>query len=197
MSDLLKTYASHRDQLYSAVLADVLDGLGHRSSALPPEIRPLKNDWRVFGRAVTLCAVPVAAGRAAPGTSAVASTDTRTSGIRSLRTRRPSSLDVDTLLDVLVQEAIRLVDAESGVAGLRAPEGMVCRRYFQHGVPRPLEYCWPPMHGLPGWVLEHKAPYLTNDATADPHPLLACARPIGELIEVHRISPSFSMTRSR
>jgi 4-hydroxy-4-methyl-2-oxoglutarate aldolase len=66
MSDLLKTYATHRDQLYSAVLADVLDGLGHRSSALPPEIRPLKNEWRIFGRAVTLCAVPVAAEPAHP-----------------------------------------------------------------------------------------------------------------------------------
>ncbi|MBI1916060.1 MAG: RraA family protein [Planctomycetes bacterium] len=61
MPDLLTTYLPHRDQLYSAVLADVLDGLGHRSSALPPSVRPLRQEWRLFGRAVTLSAVPVAA----------------------------------------------------------------------------------------------------------------------------------------
>src|SRR5688572_563658 len=66
MSDLLTTYLPFREQLSSAVLADVLDGLGHRTSALPPEIRPLNNEWRLFGRAVTLCAVPVAAEPAHP-----------------------------------------------------------------------------------------------------------------------------------
>ena len=47
--------------LSSALLADVLDALGHRSSALPPEVRPLKPGWKILGRAATLCAVPVAA----------------------------------------------------------------------------------------------------------------------------------------
>jgi len=60
MPDLLTTYAPYRDQLYSAVLADVLDGLGHRTSALPPRVRPLRPEWRLFGRAVPLSAVPVA-----------------------------------------------------------------------------------------------------------------------------------------
>jgi regulator of RNase E activity RraA len=66
MSDLLTTYAPYRDQLYSAVLADVLDALGRRNSCLPANVRPLKADWRVFGRAVTLCAAPVAAEPAKP-----------------------------------------------------------------------------------------------------------------------------------
>lgn len=66
MSDLLTMFLPYREQLSSAVLADVLDALGHRTSALPPEIRPLKNEWRLFGRAVTLCAVPVAAEPAHP-----------------------------------------------------------------------------------------------------------------------------------
>jgi regulator of RNase E activity RraA len=48
-----------RELLSSALLADVLDALGHRTSALPPEIRPLKPSWRILGRAATLCAVPV------------------------------------------------------------------------------------------------------------------------------------------
>jgi regulator of RNase E activity RraA len=46
--------------LYSAVLADVLDDLGHHTSCLPPDIRPLKPDWRLFGRAATLSCVTVA-----------------------------------------------------------------------------------------------------------------------------------------
>lgn len=60
MADILTTYGPHRDLLYSAVLADVLDGLGHRHAALPPDIRPLRPDWRIFGRAATLSAVTVA-----------------------------------------------------------------------------------------------------------------------------------------
>ncbi len=68
---------------------------------------------------------------------------------------------------MLVQEAIALVGAESGVSGLRATEGMVCKRYFRKGSFIPLDYCWPPMHGLPGWLMVHKVPYLTNDAHED------------------------------
>ena len=46
MTDVWTTYGPHKDQLYSAVLADVLDALGHRSSALPWGLRPLKAGWR-------------------------------------------------------------------------------------------------------------------------------------------------------
>lgn len=57
--DLLATYAPHVGILSSAVLADVLDGLGQRHSALPRTIRPLKPEWKVFGRAATLNTVAV------------------------------------------------------------------------------------------------------------------------------------------
>jgi 4-hydroxy-4-methyl-2-oxoglutarate aldolase len=59
--DLLAVYGPHQGALSSAVLADVLDALGHRTSALPPFIRPLRPEWKVFGRAATLSAVTVAA----------------------------------------------------------------------------------------------------------------------------------------
>jgi PAS domain S-box-containing protein len=81
--------------------------------------------------------------------------------------RLNSTLDVEALLDLLVQEAIQLVGAESGVSGLYTPEGVVCHRYFRGGEALPLEYCWPPLHGLPGWLIVHKVPYLTNDALTD------------------------------
>ena len=78
-----------------------------------------------------------------------------------------STLSIDGLLDILAQEAIALVGAEAGVSGLLTPQGMVCTKYFKRGEILPLEYCWPPMHGLPGWLIVHKVPYVTNDAKAD------------------------------
>jgi regulator of RNase E activity RraA len=61
MSDLGTTYRPHVNVLSSAVLADVLDSLGHRTSALPAYLRPLRPEWKLFGRAATLAAAPVTA----------------------------------------------------------------------------------------------------------------------------------------
>jgi regulator of RNase E activity RraA len=47
--------------LSSALLADVLDALDHRHSALPNDIRPLRPEWKIWGPAATLNAVAVAA----------------------------------------------------------------------------------------------------------------------------------------
>ena len=66
MSDILATYGPHQHLLSSAVLADVLDALGHRTSALPSDLRPLRPEWKVFGRAATLSAVHVAVEPARP-----------------------------------------------------------------------------------------------------------------------------------
>ena len=57
---LSSDYGGFKDRLYSAVLADTLDSLGHRFSVLPPRIRPLVPKWRILGSAVTLSMVPVA-----------------------------------------------------------------------------------------------------------------------------------------
>lgn len=78
-----------------------------------------------------------------------------------------STLNPDELLDSLVIEAVKLVRAEGGFAGLRTPEGMVCRRYLLRGAWNSFEEIYPPMCGLPGWLLVNKAPYLSNDASAD------------------------------
>src|SRR5438132_3660886 len=60
MTNIMTTYGPQQDVLSSAVLADVLDALGHRTSALPGNLRPLRAEWRVFGRAATLSTLPVA-----------------------------------------------------------------------------------------------------------------------------------------
>src|SRR5262245_43706615 len=57
---------NYRELLTSAVLADVLDGLGHRSSALPPAVRPRRPEWKLCGRAATLSTLPVAVEPANP-----------------------------------------------------------------------------------------------------------------------------------
>lgn len=60
MDDILTTYLPHAAILSSAVLADALDALGHRTSCLPHFIRPLNNDWKILGKAATLSCMPVA-----------------------------------------------------------------------------------------------------------------------------------------
>ena len=79
-----------------------------------------------------------------------------------------ATLEVSTILDELAQEAIRIVNGESGFAGLRTAEGMTVRKYFRQGVAIPFAHTWPPGQGIPGWVLENKVPYGTSDAAHDP-----------------------------
>ncbi len=79
-----------------------------------------------------------------------------------------STLDVENALDVLIQEAIRMVDGSSGFAGLHIANKMKMLKYHANGKSVPLEYEWDAGKGLPGWVLEHGAPYVTNDAPNDP-----------------------------
>ncbi len=56
-------FATIRKDLYTAVVGDVLDHMGHRLHFLPPAIRPLRSDMVVVGRAA-----PVIVGDM-PGTS--------------------------------------------------------------------------------------------------------------------------------
>jgi 4-hydroxy-4-methyl-2-oxoglutarate aldolase len=46
-------------QLYSSVLADILDDAGHRRQVMRPDVRPLYPGARVAGRAATMLAVEV------------------------------------------------------------------------------------------------------------------------------------------
>jgi len=75
---------------------------------------------------------------------------------------------VRTILDVLAQEAIQIVNGESGFAGLRTAEGMTVRKYFGVGFSIPFEHTWKYGEGIPGWVLKYKVPYGTSDAAHDP-----------------------------
>ncbi|HZR99504.1 MAG TPA: ATP-binding protein [Chloroflexota bacterium] len=89
------------------------------------------------------------------------------------------SLELDALLDHLVEEALQLVGAEGGCAGLRVPEGLACQKYVTRASVLPFACCWRPGEGLPGWVLAHKAPYVTNDARRDQRILRARCEQFG------------------
>ncbi len=86
-----------------------------------------------------------------------------------------ATLDVDTILEELAQEAISIVNGESGFAGLRTADGMSLRKYFRAGVAIAFEHTWRTGQDIPGWVLQHKVPYGTSDAANDPVMLHALA----------------------
>jgi signal transduction histidine kinase len=113
-----------------------------------------------------------------------------------------STSDLALLMDDLLKEVIGLANAESGLIGLLTDKGMVCHKYFRNGVELPFEYCWPRGDGLPGWLIEHKEPYLTNEALQDSQtdhefcaqltiksalsiPIINCRREVLGFFEVH------------
>jgi 4-hydroxy-4-methyl-2-oxoglutarate aldolase len=125
MTDLLAVYGPHRESLTSAILADVLDALGHRHSALPAEVRPLKPGWKLFGRAATLSCVAVAAEPAhpyaveldcvdalKPGDVLVATTNNERSGAlwgELLSTAARARGAVGVVIDGLTRDAARIL----------------------------------------------------------------------------------------
>lgn len=50
-------YGLIENELFVAVIGDILDGLGFRQQFLPPQIRPIRADMRVLGRAMTVLTV--------------------------------------------------------------------------------------------------------------------------------------------
>ncbi len=60
-NELLRTI---RDELFTAVLGDVLDAMGHTRQFLPPGIAPLDPKTRLVGRAMTVLEADVFVGKA-------------------------------------------------------------------------------------------------------------------------------------
>ena len=48
------TWQEARQELFTAVVGDVMDGMGLRNQFLPPHIRPLREEMVVLGRAMTV-----------------------------------------------------------------------------------------------------------------------------------------------
>jgi len=79
-----------------------------------------------------------------------------------------SKLDVEQALDYLVEEGIKLLEASSGVAGLRAGECFISKKYFRNLKPENFEYVWQPDEGIPGHVMNTKQVYISNEIQEDP-----------------------------
>lgn len=151
--DLLSRYLPHQQQLFSGVLADVLDGLGHRHTALPGRIRPLKNEWRVLGRVATLSAVTVAAEPAKPYDIELACVDALKPGDvlvattngdyasalwgELLSTASRAHGAVGAIIDGLTRDAARILDMDFPVfaAGFSPLDSKGRLDGFQHGQP--------------------------------------------------------------
>jgi PAS domain S-box-containing protein len=86
----------------------------------------------------------------------------------ALSHRLNATLDLNEVLETLINEAIRLTDAEGGCTGLAIDSAFVTDTYHFRGKTFSLPRRWPPGEGIPGWVLAHQEPYLTNDAPNDP-----------------------------
>lgn len=94
--------------------------------------------------------------------------ETRIAALLRISRKLNSTLDQGTLLDELVRESIALLTAEAGCAGVRVGDELQCHSYHTRQSRTIFEHRWPAGQGLPGWVLEHKAPYLSNDVRRDP-----------------------------
>ena len=47
-------FALIKEELYTAVVGDIMDKMGYTRQFLPPRIRPLRDDMLVAGRAMTV-----------------------------------------------------------------------------------------------------------------------------------------------
>ena len=47
-------FATIREELFTAVIGDIMDKMGYTHQFLPPQIQPLRDDMVVVGRAMTV-----------------------------------------------------------------------------------------------------------------------------------------------
>jgi signal transduction histidine kinase len=131
--------------------------------------------------------------------------------LRKLSRSLHSTLDIETILDHVVREAIVLLGAESGLVAHCCAEGMASYRYFQNGRLVP-SGDWTPGAEIPGRVIVKSESYLTNDAlhdqqadirqaaaygvrTAVSTPMLNCGGEMIGYLEIHNKKESSGFTR--
>ena len=78
-------------------------------------------------------------------------------------------LDIPVIMRSLVAEAMELVGAGAGAAGLIRNGQMVFTEYNNGGTIVPIDYRFDEGYGVPGWVMKTREPYFTNNAELDPH----------------------------
>ncbi|GAV20343.1 blue-light-activated protein [Mariprofundus micogutta] len=86
----------------------------------------------------------------------------------------------------LVELACRLVDCESGAVGFYRDEKICFREYLKQGKRMEIELDFPGGYGVPGHVLETRAPYISADAPNNAHVIPEIQQSLGfmKLIDV-------------
>jgi PAS domain S-box-containing protein len=85
-----------------------------------------------------------------------------------LSSKLTATLDLDNLMSMLTEEALALTKSRCGTSGLYTPQGFVTHTYHLNGQAIPWRRTFRPGQGIPGWLIEHKEPYLSNDVASDP-----------------------------
>ncbi len=78
-------------------------------------------------------------------------------------------LEMPAVLRQLIAAAREVTGAASGTAGLMRDDQMVFTEYDLGGQLIPIDYRFAAGHGVPGWVMQTRAPYVSGDAEHDPH----------------------------
>jgi two-component system phosphate regulon sensor histidine kinase PhoR len=101
-------------------------------------------------------------------------------------------LELPTVMQALAASAILLVKAESCGAALMKDGKMVFTDYNNKGETIPIAYTFERGYGVPGWVMETRKPYISNDAEHDPHVIPEIQQALGfyNLVDVPILSRS-------
>ena len=59
LKDISELFSLMKEKLYTPVVGDILDGMGYYHQFLPPEIRPMTNDMKIAGKAMTVLMIDV------------------------------------------------------------------------------------------------------------------------------------------
>jgi len=71
------------------------------------------------------------------------------------------------LIERLAEQAMAMIGAQGAAVGLVVGDEVVVDRVYRAGRWESVEFRFTPGQGVPGWVLVHKRPYLSHDASRD------------------------------
>jgi len=97
-----------------------------------------------------------------------------------------TNLDPQAIRKALIHTACKLMNAESGTAGLFEDGRMIFREYRRGDQWETLDYTFEPGFGVPGHIMQTKKPYISNDAEHDAHVVPKIRQALGfhQLIDV-------------
>jgi len=97
-----------------------------------------------------------------------------------------TNLDQTAIRKALIHTACKLMNAESGTAGLFEDGRMIFKEYRRGDQWEALDYTFEPGFGVPGHIMQTKKPYISNDAEHDAHvvPEIRQALDFYQLIDV-------------